>query len=112
MRFLDVVEVRAEHRLAHDDVAIHVGKRVDGRVKQWALPVVMQDVTDDFSYTPAPHLVMRPEQAQQLLNDLWRAGFRPTEHHSAGQFEAMQEHIGDLRMVVKTLLPVREVRAS
>lgn len=39
--------------------------------------------------------------AQQLMNDLWRCGMRPTEGKgSAGQLTAVQYHLEDMRRLV------------
>lgn len=41
------------------------------------------------------------EHAQTLIDDLWRAGLRPTEGTgSAGAMAAVQEHLKDLRRLV------------
>ena len=47
-----------------------------------------------------PLLVIRMEQAQVLMDDLWNAGVRPTEGAgSAGAMRAAEKHIADLRRV-------------
>jgi hypothetical protein len=47
-----------------------------------------------------PLLVIRMEQAQVLMDDLWNAGVRPTEGAgSAGAMRAAEHHIADLRRV-------------
>jgi hypothetical protein len=46
-------------------------------------------------------LVMLPEQAQQLMDTLWAAGFRPADGHgTAGQLGATQAHLGDMRALL------------
>ena len=47
-----------------------------------------------------PLLLIRKEQAQVLMDDLWNAGIRPTEGAgSAGAMRAAEHHIADLRRV-------------
>lgn len=47
-----------------------------------------------------PLLMIRREQAQVLMDDLWNAGIRPTEGAgSAGAMRAAEHHIADLRRV-------------
>ena len=50
-------------------------------------------------------LVLRNEEAQALMDDLWNSGIRPTEGAgTAGAMRAAERHIADLRAVAfKTL---------
>ncbi len=49
----------------------------------------------------APLMSMRPDEAQQFMDELWRAGIRPTEGHgSVGQLGAVQRHLEDMRTLV------------
>ena len=44
---------------------------------------------------------LRTTEAQQLMDDLWAAGIRPTEGQgSAGAMSATQEHLKDLRRML------------
>lgn len=60
-------------------------------------------------YSP---LSFDPEACQQLFDELWRNGFRPsrdrimtTDEQVVSQFkDAMKDHIGDLQMIVKHYL--------
>jgi hypothetical protein len=59
-----------------------------------------------------PVLKLRESEAQQLMDQLWRCGVRPTEGKgSAGQLAAVQAHLADMRELVaqklKVALPVR-----
>ena len=45
--------------------------------------------------------------AQQLMDDLWACGVRPTEGRgSAGQLVAVQEHLKDMKIIVSKKLGV------
>lgn len=46
-----------------------------------ASPIVMAPVAEGLRYDPA--LTLEPEQAQALMDELWRTGLRPTERHLA-----------------------------
>ncbi len=49
-----------------------------------------------------PLIKLQKDSAQELLDELWRAGLRPSNVKSLdGQIEAMQHHIDDLRWIVK-----------
>lgn len=55
-----------------------------------------------------PTLTIDNTAAQTLIDDLWAAGFRPTEGAgSAGQLAATQKHLEDMRTLV---FKVREER--
>jgi len=53
--------------------------------------------------------VMTDEEATRLMDDLWGAGIRPTEGvpkpSSAGVIEAKDAHLGDMREIIRCLLP-------
>ena len=48
-----------------------------------------------------PTVVIHNAEAQTLMDDLWEAGFRPTEGAgSAGSLLATQKHLEDMRKLV------------
>lgn len=48
-----------------------------------------------------PLLKLSAEECQQFIDELWRAGIRPTEGHgSVGQLGAVQRHLEDMRKLV------------
>lgn len=48
-----------------------------------------------------PALVCTQEEAQQMMDELWRCGLRPTEGSgSAGSLAATQRHLEDMRRLV------------
>lgn len=52
-----------------------------------------------------PTLRLRPEDAQGLMDELWRVGLRPTEGTgSAGSLAATERHLADMRSVAFGLL--------
>jgi hypothetical protein len=53
------------------------------------------------------------EQAQQLIDDLYRAGFRPTDAQgTAGQLEAMKAHLDDMRKSYEMMLAYVKVQSQ
>ena len=55
----------------------------------------------DFGIQPLPAFHLRPDEAQNLMDELWRAGLRPTEGSgSAGSLAATQRHLDDMRSLV------------
>lgn len=58
-----------------------------------------------FGEPAEPLLRITAEQAQILVDSLWNAGLRPVGGSgTAGQAEAMKQHIEDLRYVMKQTL--------
>ena len=55
----------------------------------------------------SPTFVLPMENAQCLMDDLWRIGLRPSEGAgSAGSLRATERHLEDMRRVVAKLLKV------
>ena len=55
---------------------------------------------DDYAET-TPLFETSLEMTQQLMNDLWRCGFRPTNQVGyEGQLEAVKNHLADMRTLV------------
>lgn len=58
----------------------------------------------------APAVTLAPDEAQQLMDELWRCGIRPTEGRgSAGQLEAVQRHLEDMRRIAEQAPSLREL---
>lgn len=69
-----------------------------------AQPLVMQQV-DSGGSEIMPFARIGLEQAQQLIDELWRAGVRPTDGAgSVGQLGAVQSHLADMRAIAFGLL--------
>jgi hypothetical protein len=45
-------------------------------------------------------LTLTDADATALIDELWRAGVRPSEHGSAGQLAATEKHLQDMRRLV------------
>lgn len=57
---------------------------------------------------PRAFIVLPPDAAQQLMDELWLCGIRPSEGSgSAGQAAAMQSHLNDMRTVAFHALKVK-----
>lgn len=67
--------------------------------------VVMQEVEIGAMVSPTCRIGFTA--AQQLMDDLWAAGLRPTEGAgSAGALAATQKHLDDMRKLTFALMPV------
>jgi hypothetical protein len=47
-----------------------------------------------------PFLELNTDDATALMDELWRAGVRPSEHGSPGQLKATERHLEDMRRLV------------
>lgn len=53
---------------------------------------------DDDRHRPEPAITLARDEAQALMDELWRIGIRPTDGTgSTGQLKATQEHLKDMR---------------
>lgn len=96
-----------------DELAIHIGtmevtaggKEIYGKVH----PLVMSnyDPMDPGTYpSDAPALSITHEEAQQFMDELYRAGIRPRDGSgSVGQITAKDAHLADLRRIVFQNIP-------
>ncbi|WP_321951903.1 hypothetical protein [Paraburkholderia bannensis] len=63
-----------------------------------AKPIEFADVEEGDYVEPA--LVLAHDTAQQMIDELWRAGLRPTEGAgSAGQLASTERHLEDMRQI-------------
>jgi len=65
------------------------------RVKEIVIEEVDQGVLQECSFS------LDTDMAQQLMDDLWNCGLRPTEGTgSAGALKAVERHLEDMRTLV------------
>jgi hypothetical protein len=73
---------------SHDQIAPSV----------WEPITLRQLFPKDEGMRREPTFTLRPDDAQQLMDELWRVGLRPTEGTgSAGSLSATQRHLEDMR---------------
>lgn len=72
-----------------------------------AQPVVMKEHDPAVYMEPTAEIAV--EDAQSLVNQLWELGIRPSQAAgSAGQLEAVNRHLGDLRTLLFQSLNIKE----
>ena len=74
----------------------------DRTEQAYAQPVVFRAMTDADEGIVQPFAFsMGDDDAQRLMDELWRCGFRPTEGSgSAGSLAATERHLEDMRALV------------
>lgn len=99
------IEVRADRPWARGtiDVLLMTGSENPDMVAI-AQPVTFVDRAAE-GYHPDPTMRLRMDEAQQLMDELWRCGLRPTEGTgSAGSLAATERHLKDMQSVAFGLL--------
>jgi hypothetical protein len=87
-----------------DGVGLHLLQRERGeqnvnRIAEGLTYRALKEGEDAIA--PMPLVQLRVEEAQQLMDELWHAGLRPSEGSgSAGALAATQRHLEDLRALV------------
>lgn len=95
-----------ERRAVTDTIALFIFAidRSKSRTSE-ALPIVFRDVDENaIREVPRPAIELSREAAQELLEELWRLGFRPSKEGSEGQLAAVTRHLEDQRALSWRLL--------
>ncbi len=72
--------------------------------------VVMVPMTD-IGMVIEPTISLGREEIQELMDDMWQAGLRPSSTSSATDLvEAKDQHIGDLREFMRDLMKKVKIR--
>lgn len=105
MRDVDILEPELMAR--RDDwsggISIYMRQRTTGIGEVVAACVTM--VKHEPGQIAEPMLRLGIQQAQQLIDELWQCGLRPTEGvGSAGSLAATERHLKDMQMVAMGLL--------
>lgn len=104
--YTDRTEIRAHREpWLRDTISIRVANiktSPEGRVVALAEPLVMKPKTDEELMCELDATMqLRPSEAQQFMDELWRVGIRPTEGAgSVGQMAATEKHLEDMRRLV------------
>ena len=109
-------EAHCHWRWAHDCLDVFlIGHGQEGiwqgddchRVREIVAPVYGTPLPNDGA-TPEPSLQLSPEATQQLMDQLWLSGIRPTEGTgSAGSLAATEKHLNDMRAIVSKQLDIQ-----
>ena len=74
----------------------------------WAAKQVTYSSHPEFEMCDDRLFSLRPEEAQELMDELYRCGLRPTEGAgSAGQMAAVQQHLKDMRTIAFDRLKIK-----
>src|SRR4051812_21893784 len=100
---MEFVEIRAHSAPWNDCIELLILQRLypaDERKYAVAKPIVMETVPVG-NYIADPSLRISRTAAQQLMDNLWQCGLRPSEGSgSAGSLKATERHLDDMRRLV------------
>jgi hypothetical protein len=98
--------IRAEYQIYRDRFALHAWQDKPNGLRGVLVDCIMENRTSDTA-CPEPSLFLDRGGAQQLMDDLWRAGIRPSDRKELpGETQALREHVSDLRKITFKLLKV------
>jgi hypothetical protein len=85
--------MQAERVPWEDSVALRFVEVDRAAGRAWNAEITMVEQPDGL-------ITLLASQAQELMDDLWRCGLRPTEGRgSAGALAATQNHLADMRAI-------------
>ena len=88
-----------ERRLYADRFALYVAEFRDG-IRSHMKHCTFERVENELMLSPEPPINLLPEEAQELMDELYLAGIRPSEEGGAGQLQAIKYHLEDMRKLV------------
>lgn len=97
------VELMARREDWSEGISLYLRQRTVGIGDSVAAPVTM--VKREPGSLVEPMLRLEIQAAQQLMDELWQCGLRPTEGTgSAGSLKATENHLADMKRIAFTLL--------
>lgn len=99
------VEAHIYRRMYSNDVAVYLAN-FDGQTRMIGRSVAMEPQEHEGQFEPEPTFRMRPEDAQSLAEQLWAAGFRPTQATKTGADAAQSRHLEDMRAIAFAKLKI------
>lgn len=105
-------EVRAERRLYKAGVDLHFFERLhSGRIAV-ARNMVFEEIDED-DFVGEGAIFLPIDAAQQLIDELWNCGLRPSEGTgSAGSLAATERHLQDMKAIAIGALEKIGVKAK
>lgn len=97
-------EILAERVWMRDRIELLVRQELGNGKMAVGRPIIMETVENEGSFIE-PTLRLSFDQAQYLIDQLWRCGLRPTEGAgSAGAMAATEKHLKDMQTIAMGLL--------
>ena len=93
-----MAELRCQRQPWKDGVEVVLLERQAGRT-MIAQPLTLREIKDG-EYIADPTMRLENDEAQMLMDELWRCGLRPSEGSgSAGSLAATERHLKDMQKI-------------
>lgn len=101
------------HRVPYRDRIELAALRREPDGRQWIGKPIEMRIMEEGEFVTDPTLSISTEAAQELIDELWRCGLRPTEGTgSAGSLAATERHLADMRTIGGKRLMLRAPKAA
>jgi hypothetical protein len=101
------LQLFAQRDIVSKTVQLFVHRSSGGPLgNQIALPLTFSPMVEGQKIDPT--LGLSFEEAQSLMDELYRAGMRPSEEGSPGEINALRNHLKDLKDIVGALLELKK----
>jgi hypothetical protein len=98
-----MIEIQCQRQAWRNGVELMILDRSFGHLAI-AEPLTLRTISDG-EFFGQPTLTLENAQAQQLIDELWRCGLRPSEGTgSAGSLAATERHLKDMQSIALGLL--------
>jgi len=101
-------EIRCQRETWGDGIEIALLERRDGGLAMMAQHIELRSLNEGDRIEPMVRL--SNQEAQMLIDELWRCGLRPSEGTgSAGSLAATEKHLADMQKIALGLLKAHGV---
>lgn len=98
-----MAEIRCNRQPWRDSIDLAVIEKREGLGVWVAERLTMRQIPDGEYVEPT--MTMRNDEAQMLMDELWRCGLRPSDGTgSAGSLSATERHLADMRKIALGLM--------
>ena len=102
-----MIEWYAQDNISWDAIELYAIKRMDGVRFALTTEISLKEVEPE-ALIDGPTMRLCGDEAQQIMNELWRIGIRPKNGTGAvAHTESLQAHLEDLRAVAFHALKIR-----
>jgi len=100
------LEWRAENRIWTDSIELVAFQRGEGKRGVVSTEFTIKEIEDGY-LIDEPTLRLVGDEAQQIMNELWRVGIRPKDGSGAvAHTEAISAHLADMRTIAFNRLKI------
>jgi hypothetical protein len=101
------ITVRAQSLLPYDGFGLYVfGTDLETRKRHAIKPIEFEDEPIPATWLPGADIAMEDSEIQQMMDDLWVAGMRPSKRlFEQTPLDHMEEEVRWTRGIIERLLP-------